>query len=78
MYFIFLILQEMSLESDFNNNNNEIIQKNLNECSHNQLVIFLIIILNIISSVVRFLGSIFMLILAKLFYKLKISNKIIK
>lgn len=66
MYFIFLILQEMSIDSD---------TPEFKDISYkSQIVIFSIIILNIISSVVRFLGSIFMFILAKLFYKLKISK----
>jgi len=68
MYFIFLILQEMSIESEYL----KLLRKDLPPCGDS--IIFLIIILNIISSVVRFLGSIFMLILAKLFYKINISN----
>jgi hypothetical protein len=68
MYFIFLILKEINIESDFQIN----LKKDFSKYSES--VIFLVIIFNIISSVVRFLGSIFMLILAKLFYKINISK----
>lgn len=54
-----------------NNDDNSIPSKDL---IYYQLIIFFIIGLNIISGVFRFSGCIFMILLVKLLYKLKISK----
>lgn len=66
--FVFLIIKEIK------NSNEDDHSQPAKDLIYYQLIIYLIIGLNIVSGVFRFLGCIFMITLIKLLYKTKFSN----
>lgn len=68
MMFVYLIVKEIK------NSNEDDQSKPAKDLIYYQLIIYLIIGLDIISGVFRFLGCIFMITLVKLLYKMKRST----
>ena len=66
--FVYLIVKEIK------NSNEDDHSQQARDLIYYQLIIYLIIGLDIISGVFRFLGCIFMITLVKLLYKMKLST----
>ncbi len=71
LYFFYLIIKEIKKSND---QDESISTKNLND---DKLIIFIIIGFDIVSGVFRILGSIFMILLMIILYKIKTSNILI-